>query len=128
MKELVLQKCPKCDTTKTGAEFNKGSRASGLSAYCKGCSYISHVCRTYKISWDAYLEMVERANGLCEMCGELPTRLVVDHDHDTNEVRGLICDPCNHFLGMIETKPNIQLRADTYLANHATKTTQSSKG
>lgn len=127
MKELVLQKCPKCGTTKTGAEFNKGTRANGLSAYCKECTYISHVCRTYKISMEVYLQMVERAEGLCEMCGVMPKRLVVDHDHDTDEVRGLICDRCNHFLGMIETKPSITSQAETYLANHATKTRQITK-
>lgn len=127
MKEMGLQRCPKCGITKTIAEFNKGTRANGTGSYCKGCAYIHHVCRTYKISRDAYLEMVERADGLCEMCGEMPTRLVVDHDHDTNEVRGLICDRCNHFLGIVETKPNTIKQAETYLANHATKTRQITK-
>lgn len=128
MKELILQKCPSCGITKTGAEFNKGPRPNGLGAYCKVCCNIHHVCKTYKISKDVYSAMIERAGGLCEMCGGEAKRLVVDHDHDTGLVRGLICDRCNQFLGMIETKPNIQLQAETYLATHATRATQSSKG
>ena len=127
MKELILQKCPSCGITKTGAEFNKGARPNGLGSYCKECYNIKHVCRTYNISPAAYSEMIERAGGLCEMCGEMPKRLVVDHDHDTDAVRGLICDPCNHFLGMIETKPKVYSQAQTYLANHATQAEQSRK-
>ncbi len=127
MKDSVFQKCPSCGITKTGAEFNKGPRPNGLSAYCKSCCNIHHVCKTYKISRDVYSEMIERAGGVCEMCGEEPKRLVVDHDHDTDEVRGLICDRCNQFLGFIETKPLIASQAETYLANHATKTRQITK-
>lgn len=117
----IFQKCPFCKVTKTGAEFNKGPRANGLSAYCKKCCNIKHVCKTYKISEAVYAEMIERSKGMCEICDSEPKRLVVDHDHQTGQVRGLICDTCNHFLGMIEKNPNLVTRADVYLANHATK-------
>jgi len=127
MKELVFQRCPECGITKTSAEFNKGARPNGLGSYCKECCYIRHACRTYKISKAVYLEMVKRADGFCEMCGEVPTRLVVDHDHATGLVRGLICDRCNHFLGFIETKPKSIMQAQAYLASHAERTWESPK-
>ena len=113
-----LQLCPCCKTHKTFEEFNKGSRPNGLSSYCKECCYLKHVCKTYNISQAAYCLLVERANGLCEMCGKEPNRLVVDHDHDTGAVRGLICDRCNLFLGLLDTNPNIFNRAESYLARY----------
>lgn len=38
---------------------------------------------------------------VCETCGKSVT-LVLDHNHDTGEVRGMICSPCNMALGLIE--------------------------
>lgn len=113
--ETVLQKCPSCGITKTAAEFGKGARPNGLGSYCKKCCNVKHVCRTYKISQQAYEALVEESQGLCKCCGKEPTRLVVDHDHKTGEVRGLICDPCNHFIGMLETKPDIYQNSIKYL-------------
>lgn len=47
--------------------------------------------------------------GVCYVCGEPqpPTkkgakRLATDHDHDTGEVRGLLCSRCNPVLGKLE--------------------------
>ena len=43
-------------------------------------------------------------NGRCDCCGSTtPGRSwQVDHDHDTGEVRGILCMLCNHALGQIE--------------------------
>lgn len=67
----------------------------------------AHVTRTYQLSAEEYDRMVEEQGGRCAACGELPNpdglpveqSLHVDHDHETGEVRGLLCNRCNLALG-----------------------------
>jgi hypothetical protein len=59
----------------------------------------------YGITLADYDRMCEEQGGLCKICGNPPgsrQRLAVDHDHDTGEVRGLLCTPCNAQLGWYE--------------------------
>ena len=62
--------------------------------------------------------MVEQ-NGRCAICGvpeyELPSRLYIDHDHETGKVRGLLCPSCNTGLGHLKDDPEVLLRACIYL-------------
>jgi hypothetical protein len=46
---------------------------------------------------------------MCFICGKLPAetktkRLVIDHNHDTNVIRGWLCDFCNSQVGLFESK------------------------
>jgi hypothetical protein len=43
--------------------------------------------------------------------------LVVDHDHETGEVRGLLCNRCNTGLGFFADNRGYMRRALTYLEN-----------
>lgn len=54
--------------------------------------------KTYGISLQDYNEMVTDQGGLCWIC-EQESDLVVDHDHETEKVRGLLCNLCNTSLG-----------------------------
>ena len=52
--------------------------------------------REYGIDQDRYEEMLAEQDGKCACCGRSGKKLlVVDHDHKTGRVRGLICKPCN---------------------------------
>lgn len=46
----------------------------------------------------------------CGMCGEVPRLLVVDHDHNTALVRGLLCDDCNKREGTARAKDDVFAR------------------
>jgi hypothetical protein len=49
----------------------------------------------------------------CRICSRPAT--AIDHDHDTGEVRGPLCDGCNRGLGMFEDNPALLERAIAYL-------------
>jgi hypothetical protein len=62
--------------------------------------------KTYGITLDQYEAMELEQNGCCYICKrnkELFARgLCVDHNHNTGEVRKLLCSPCNQGLGLIK--------------------------
>ena len=51
---------------------------------------------------------------ICEICDE-SGRTVFDHDHDSGEFRGWICDRCNKTLGMVKDDPNLLTALCAYL-------------
>lgn len=52
--------------------------------------------RLYGVTEYQRAAMEKLQGGSCALCGTKPaTRLVVDHDHDTGRVRGLLCQWCN---------------------------------
>lgn len=59
----------------------------------------------YSLTCTEYDTLLTRAQGRCELCGELPSRLQIDHDHrlGTWAVRGLLCQACNNRLGHIDS-------------------------
>lgn len=72
---------------------------------CRACAsearYGAHIRETYGISYDFYLALYQFQGGRCYICRKEPKkrRLAVDHDHETGEVRGLLCSgqrSCNH--------------------------------
>jgi hypothetical protein len=56
-------------------------------------------------------------NGRCAACQiDLNTvKVCVDHDHKTNEVRGLLCNECNHGLGKFKDDAETLMRAAQYV-------------
>jgi formate dehydrogenase maturation protein FdhE len=61
--------------------------------------------KRYGLSPEDWQTMYEDQEGRCAICGEMPTkRLVVDHDHETDQVRALLCSSCNVRLGSVEDR------------------------
>jgi hypothetical protein len=74
----------------------------------------------YSLGYDEYIRMYDKQNGKCLICGvkkELGSSkgLMIDHCHNTNEVRGLLCRNCNSGLGQFMDDTNILLNAIKYL-------------
>lgn len=70
--------------------------------------------KTYKIGLDEYTEMLKNQNGVCWICQEKKD-LVVDHDHSTGKVRGLLCNQCNTSLGGFKDNIDYLRSAINYL-------------
>ena len=75
--------------------------------------------RLYGISLDEVREMRDVQEGCCAICfreiSEELKNMVVDHNHETGEVRGLLCRGCNSSLGHFQDKPQILQNAVSYL-------------
>lgn len=67
----------------------------------KDRAHEARVGRVYGLLPGQYEELKYIQRGLCAICRKATgasKRLAVDHDHDTGEVRGLLCKTCNHDL------------------------------
>lgn len=73
--------------------------------------------RKYGVTLEEYAAMLAAQGGGCAICGakQKKRRLAVDHDHETGEVRGLLCSPCNTGLGQFKDKAALLARAIDYL-------------
>jgi hypothetical protein len=75
--------------------------------------------RYYGITEIQYEAMEEAQGGACAICGFIPKphehRLCVDHCHNSQEIRGLLCHWCNIALGRFKDDPNIIKAAFKYL-------------
>ena len=72
--------------------------------------------RKYGMEPDEFIQMMKNQNGLCAICSEEPERgLVVDHNHSTGIVRGLLCHQCNTAIGLLKDNHIILAKATEYL-------------
>jgi len=79
--------------------------------------------RRYGLSFGEVESLFESQNGRCAICAqEIRLRgpkgrdkVVVDHDHATGQVRGLLCTPCNLMIGYANDKPACLQSAISYL-------------
>jgi hypothetical protein len=82
----------------------------------------------YGLEAEDYARLFEAQHGLCAICGsQLDQRSVfdrtvgrrsrphIDHDHNTGELRGLLCGGCNRGLGAFKDSVPALLSAVNYL-------------
>lgn len=98
--------------------YVRGSRCIACTSHA---GHDAHLRKTYGISYDQYLAMLKYQGGRCFICRRraLKKRLAVDHDHTTNQVRGLLCVDnergCNMLLGNIRDDIDTAKRIVSYL-------------
>lgn len=127
-------RCPRCGIVKERDEFpDSKASASGKYTYCRDCKSAynrEHKARSRGTELEAekllraalrragatrewWDQRLAECGGRCEICGEPPkryARLSIDHNHETGELRGLLCKDCNNALGLLGDHPE-KLRA-----------------
>jgi len=77
--------------------------------------------KRYGINQSDYNIILEAQENSCAICGtEDPSPrnyLCVDHNHDTEEVRGLLCHNCNTGLGLFKDSQDNLTKAHKYLSD-----------
>lgn len=87
------------------------------------CSRRAHLKRMYGISLEDYNSMLEKQEGKCAICGNKEMNyknkvLCVDHNHETGQVRGLLCGLCNSGLGKFRENKNFLNNAIKYIQQY----------
>lgn len=66
----------------------------------------THLKSKYGITTSDYNNMLNNQNNKCAVCerdmNDYGKVFCVDHNHTTNKIRGLVCDPCNYGIGFYE--------------------------
>ena len=80
-----------------------------------------HLKANYGITIKEYEDILKNQGGRCVICGEKPNgkrRAPVDHDHEINKVRGILCQECNTGIGLFKENISNFENAIRYLNIH----------
>jgi hypothetical protein len=127
-----MKPCSICKIEKPLDAFDRRTHAKdGRRAQCRQCrkeveyakrgplaGFANGLRSGYGMSIDDYRGILAHQGGQCAVCRESLTRPVVDHDHKTGRVRGLICFRCNTWLSAFENQAFMKA-ATRYLREHA---------
>jgi hypothetical protein len=126
--------CTKCGVEQLLSEFSPHNLSKdGRQTRCKTCirdyqqlraakGYVQegNLIRRYGINLEDFVRLSRQQNSVCKICGspdgdKKGRRLSIDHDHDTGEVRGLLCNRCNRAIGMFNDDIELMKQAISYL-------------
>jgi len=99
---------------KTG-ELSKGGRSVGVANSVKRRAE-HHLANRYGFDRETASRIVASRVGPCEICGRISKRMV-DHDHATGKIRGLLCARCNTGLPLLEDE-KLKDACQRYLLQH----------
>ena len=98
--------------------------------YLRAYQYAYGLEQKYGITVQQFEELIKLQNNRCLICdkefelrrrgsGQSPKTPVVDHDHASGAVRGILCNGCNVALGAFYDSAEILARAMVYLKTAA---------
>jgi hypothetical protein len=118
---LLTKACTRCKEEKplSVEHFPLHNKTkSGFDSWCRMCrsEYRNANSRGKfrSVISDAALQDLKASTTECVICGSVE-KLVVDHDHKTGEIRGMLCNHCNRGLGHFRDDPMLLEFAAQYL-------------
>ena len=89
-----------------------GVRRAGLCSDCgkKYRQFKTQLKGRYSLSESEWNEKILQQENKCAICGETAVgrRLSVDHNHQTGQIRGLLCVRCNAAIGHLREQPTTE--------------------
>jgi Recombination endonuclease VII/NUMOD3 motif len=100
-------------TIARATRWNKANREKRYKQPCNTSAY--HRYNKYGLLPNQWNKMFDEQKGLCKMpsCGR--PLAFVDHDHETNQIRALLCRGCNSALGYFRDNPQLMREAAAYV-------------
>ena len=118
---MTRKKCTACGEEKPLSQFYKRKAKISSSHLCKVCERLQirewrknnkdkqkiinrrgSLKYNFGITLEQYDELLKKQKGRCAICdrhaSSFDKNLAVDHNHETQEIRGLLCSYCNHRL------------------------------
>ena len=112
-----MKTCNKCGEEKPLSEYYE------FHNHCKTCKHYwtedARMRKAYGITLAEFDELLEMQGGCCAICGTDDPgakRFACDHNHETGEVRGILCNNCNRMLGHGKDSVSILAAGIKYLA------------
>ena len=122
---LNSRSCRTCFEVKPLEAFQFRKETSKYRTQCECCRSTHGAARRYGVTVGNIEELRVSQDNSCAICGipadEIPHKtfkynpLVIDHDHMTGKVRGLLCPTCNSLLGHAKDSEEILQAAIRYL-------------
>ena len=114
--------CPSCEQPVAHDDYVRNARtASGFGSRCRACdravNSAYYFYRRYKLTKKQVAEIRAAQDDRCAICGD-PEPQHLDHDHDSGAIRQLLCQRCNHGLGLLRDDPAVLRAAADYVEQH----------
>lgn len=123
--ELQVKSCTRCKISKplNASQFPLHNKTlDGFDSWCRRCrsTYRNEIRRGRfrNVISDVNLKELITSTASCVICDVKFTSesyKVVDHDHKTEEIRGILCNHCNRGLGHFRDDPDLLEYARIYI-------------
>lgn len=122
-----LKLCPVCDNWRPLEVFGRTTNGKYWRGTCNPCRYNPEKSReaklkkNYGVTNEGFEQMWTNQNGLCAICSVGMGRgrkSAVDHCHESDKTRELLCIDCNLSIGRMGDSPERLRAAADYIEKH----------